>query len=213
MSNTATPSLPVSGNNPCPFLRALVASGQLADDTDGIGKVAQVIGATAGRGEGHPALPRAAIMGVALIANGLDPISVLKAQLGGLRLNALRGGPLDKKGVGSGILDARGQVDANQLARLREFAVMKESADGAHELGLGLGELRRFMDANFERAAGRRRRIDRALMNGEWPVLLKVMGKDGPNGRYLSLKEVQTLFKERRLPARMRGTPARKGAA
>jgi hypothetical protein len=33
------------------------------------------------------------------------------------------------------------------------------------------------MDANFARAAGRRRRIDRRLMNGEWPILLQVMGK------------------------------------
>jgi hypothetical protein len=40
-------------------------------------------------------------------------------------------------------------------------------------------------------------------MNGEWPVLLKVMGKDGPNGRYLNLKDVETLFTRRQLPQRM----------
>jgi hypothetical protein len=191
----------------------LVAQGQLADGTESIGKVADVIVATAGRGEGHPALPRAAIVGVALIANGLDPLSVLKTRLSGMRLNALRGGPLDKKGVGSGILDAHGEVDAEQLARLREFAVKKKGPARSAELGLGLAELRRFMDANFERAAGRRRRIDRALMNGEWPVLLKVMGKDGADGRYLSLDEVQTLFTQRRLPARMEGGPGSSTAA
>jgi hypothetical protein len=197
-------TLPVSDNNPCPFLRALVASGRLADDVEPIGKVAEVIVDTALKGVGHPALPGAAIAGIALIANGLGPVSLLRTRLQGLRLNRLRGGPLDKKGVGSGILDAKGKVDAAQLARLREFAVSKKTAGGRAEAGLGLRELKHFMDANFERAAGHRRRIDRALMNGEWPVLLKVMGKDGPTGRYLSLKEVELLFNKRQLPERMR---------
>jgi hypothetical protein len=40
-------------------------------------------------------------------------------------------------------------------------------------------------------------------MNGEWPVLLQVMGKDGTAGRYLSLREVNTLFLKRKLPSRM----------
>jgi hypothetical protein len=198
-----TTTLPVSGDNPCPFLRALVAAGRLADDIEPIGKVAEVIVDIARHGEGHPALPRAAIAGIALIANGLGPGSVLRTRLQGLRLNRLRGGPLDKKGVGSGILDAHGDVDAAQLARLRDFAVGKKGSGGRAEPGLGPRELKRFMDANFERAAGHRRRIDRALMNGEWPVLLKVMGKDGPNGRYLSLKEVEVLFRQRRLPDRL----------
>ena len=59
------------------------------------------------------------------------------------------------------------------------------------------------MDANFARGAGRRRTIDRTLMIGEWPVLLKVMGKEGPGGRYLGLQEVIDLFKNRRFPERM----------
>ncbi len=44
---------------------------------------------------------------------------------------------------------------------------------------------------------------DRAPMNGEWPVLLKVMGKAGARGRYLSLAELRDLVEHRRLPARM----------
>jgi len=56
------------------------------------------------------------------------------------------------------------------------------------------------MDANFARAAGSRRHVDRALMNGEWPVLLTVLGKDGPDGRYLSLADVRGLFVDRRFP-------------
>jgi hypothetical protein len=59
------------------------------------------------------------------------------------------------------------------------------------------------MDANFARAAGRRRMIDRALMNGEWPILLQVMGRKGRGGRYLSFQEVADLFKKRSFPERM----------
>ena len=106
--------------------------------------------------------------------------------------------------------DSRGAVDSKQLARLGEFATQKATTDGPTELGLGLPELRRYMDANFERAAGRRRRVDRALMNGEWPVLLKVMGKDGPDGRYLSLSDAQDLFNKRRLPDQMSGKTKRR---
>ena len=40
-------------------------------------------------------------------------------------------------------------------------------------------------------------------MLGEWPVLLKVMGKDGPDGRSLGLQDVIDLFKDSRFPARM----------
>ena len=70
------------------------------------------------------------------------------------------------------------------------------------------------MDANFERAEGRRRLIDRKLMDGEWPILLKVMGieggkevgkqgEKGKQGLYLSLTDVAQLFEERTLPQRM----------
>jgi hypothetical protein len=196
-------SFPVSGGNPCPFLRALVAGGKLSDDREPLEKVVAVIVATASAGDGNPVLPSAAIFGIGLVANGLDPLSLFDTKRHGLRLNALRGGPLDKKGVGSGILDFKGTVDAKEVARLRGFAKRKLSQDGSSELGLGLPELRSYMDANFERAAGRRRRIDRALMIGEWPVLLKVMGKGGPTGRYLSLRDVEDLFTKRRLPERM----------
>jgi hypothetical protein len=41
------------------------------------------------------------------------------------------------------------------------------------------------------------------LMKGEWPILLRVMGKPSAAGRYLSLTELRTLFVERRLPPRI----------
>ncbi len=193
----------VSPNNPCPFLRALVAQGRLADDVEALGDVAKVIVDVASSGDGRPKLPATAIRAIALIANGLGPLQLARTGLRGVRLNELRNGPLDKKGAGSRILDVCARVDEAELARLDEFASDKSDAQGRSERGLDLAELQRMMNANFERAAGRRRMIDRRLMEGEWPVLLKVMGKDGRSGRYLSVAEVRDLFIERRLPQRM----------
>ena len=85
-------------------------------------------------------------------------------------------------------------------AAIRAIALI---ANGRAEPGLTLDDLKRMMDANFARAKGRRRAIDRLLMDGEWPILLKVMGKQGKRGRYLSVKEVRHLFVDRRLPQRM----------
>jgi len=198
---------PVSANNPCPFLRALVSTGKLSDDREPLAKVARVVAATAHTGDGGPVLPREVIFAIGAVANGLSPLSLLDTQWHGLQLNALRGGPLDKKGVGSGILDARGVIDAKEVSRLRSFAKRKPNDDGSSELGLGWSELRAYMDANFARAAGRRRRIDRTLMIGEWPVLLQVMGKEGSDGRYLRLQDVVDLFKNRRFPERMLARP------
>jgi hypothetical protein len=102
--------------------------------------------------------------------------------------------------VGSRILNATGRIDENELARLDHFAADKVDSSGMVERGLGIDQLRTMMDANFARAVGKRRRIDRALMQGEWPILLRVMGKPSAQGRYLSLIELHTLFVERRLP-------------
>jgi hypothetical protein len=194
---------PVSANNPCPFLRALVATGRLSDDREPLAKVAAVVASIARAGDGRPVLPRKAIFAIGSVANGLGPLSLLDTQWHGLHLNALRGGPLDKQGAGSRILNARGAIDAQEVSRLRSFATQKASSDRSSELGLGLPELRAYMDANFARAAGHRRYVDRTLMIGEWPVLLKVMGKEGPGGRYLGLQDVIDLFKKRNFPERM----------
>ena len=201
---TSTPGSPqVSPNDPCPFLRALVAHGLLADDVVSVGEVTKTIVNVASAGDGQPQLPSSAIRAIALVANGLSPLQVVRNGLGGLRLSELRNGPLDKKGAGSRVLDASARIDTAELARLDDFASDKTDADGHVERGLDLAELRRMMDANFERAAERRRSVDRWLMNGEWPILLKVMGKLGKLGRYLSTTEVRDLFVERRLPERM----------
>ncbi|MFG2430435.1 hypothetical protein [Streptomyces sp. NPDC048590] len=41
------------------------------------------------------------VSGIALIANGLDPRTLWRTLRSGVRLYALRGGPLDKKGSGA----------------------------------------------------------------------------------------------------------------
>ena len=201
----------VSPDNPCPFLRALVSQGQLPNDDVSLSEVARVIVEVAAAGDGKEKLPAAAVMAIALAANGLSPLQLARNALGGVTLNELRNGPLDKKGAGSRILDAQAQVNPVELARLDTFASDKLDADGHTERGLDLAEITRMMDANFERAAGHRRLIDRKLMDGEWPILLKIMGKQGSKqggkqgkaGLYLSLKDVADLFEERTLPVRM----------
>lgn len=203
MPDTTQPQRNVSPDNPCPFLRALVAQGLLPDGKAGIGTLTRTIVAVARTGEGAPALPGPAIRAIAMAANGLSPLQLARNALDGVQLDGLRGGPLDKKGVGSAILDASAQVSSAELDRLDSFGSDKVGADGSTERGLDAAEIKRMMDANFERAAGRRRRLDRQLMDGEWPVLLQVMGKPGRDGRYLSVAEVRALFEQRRLPQRM----------
>lgn len=193
---------PVSPDNPCPFLRAMVAQGLVPDDVVPIGELTDAILKVARTGEGEPTLPAAAIRAVALAANGLGPLQLLRSGMDGVALNALRDGPLDKKGVGSGILDATANVDAAQLDRLDRFASDHVNARGRKERGLDQAALDRMMDANIERAANPRL-LDRQLMDGEWPILLQVMGKEGRAGRYLSVREVRELFLHRRFPRRM----------
>jgi hypothetical protein len=55
---------------------------------------------------------------------------------------------------------------------MASFGSQKLDAGGGVEIGLNLAETTRFMDANFARAEGRRRKIDRRPMDGEFPILL-----------------------------------------
>jgi mono/diheme cytochrome c family protein len=193
----------VSPNNPCPFLRALVA----ADFVDGhivpLSKLTKTIEAATGETGQKEKLAGLKIYLVALIANGLSPLRLWRSWWSGAELDALRDGPLDKRGSGSRILDATAHVNEAEISRLAGFGKDRQDPSGGSERGLTLGEITRYMDANFDRAKDTRRPIDRKLMNGEWPILLRIMGKGEGEQRYLSVPEVRTLFVERRLPDRI----------
>jgi hypothetical protein len=198
-----TPPIDVSPNNPCPFLRALVAEGFVDGHIVPLSTLSSTIGAASGEKGLSKIRARIEIYLVALVANGLSPFRLIKSWWSGAELDALRNGPLDKHGVGSRILDAHAHVHEDQIARLAEFGQECNDPSGGTERGLVASEITTFMHANFERAKDNRRWYDPLLMKGEWPVLLRIMGKDDGKDRYLSVAEVRTLFVDRRLPERI----------
>jgi hypothetical protein len=193
----------VSPNNPCPFLRALVAGSIVAGHTVPLSELCRRVTAASGAKGSKAIQVNIETYMVALIANGLSPLRLLQSIFSGAELDALRNGPLDKRGSGSRILDATAHVHEDEIARLAGFGTDKPDPSGGTERGLSAQEITTYMDANFERAKTTRRRIDRQLMNGEWPVLLNIIGKGEGESRYLSVAEVRTLFVERRLPERI----------
>src|SRR5579863_994272 len=197
------PQIPVSHDNPCPFLRGLVANGYVGGHTVPLPKLTGTIESASGTKGLKEKFVGLETYGVALIANGLNPIRLIKSWWSGAVLDELRNGPLDKHGVGSRILEVDGEVDDSEIARLAEFGSDYANPDGGTERGLNSQQITTYMNANFERAKGHRRAIDRLLMNGEWPVLLNIMGKGEGEKRYLSVAEVRTLFVDRKFPARI----------
>jgi hypothetical protein len=192
-----------SPGNPCPMLRALVSEGYIPDQGASLRKIGDIAAQLAGTETKPDRMTGFLTMLIAAIANSLNPLTILRNVLRGVRLDQLRDGPLDKHGVGSGILDAQGHVNLANLDRLGEFASDKTDLSGIVERGLDADEITRMMDANIARAGDRARSVDRKLMDGEFPVLLTMMGKDGAAGRYLSLAELRTLITDQRLPARV----------
>ncbi|KRR29981.1 hypothetical protein [Bradyrhizobium retamae] len=195
--------LPVSPNNPCPFLRALVANGYVSGHLVPLSQLSEIIGfATGEMGSEQKKVRRKAWM-VAVIANGLGPLRVFKSATSGAVLDELRNGPLDKHGGGSRILDAEARVHEEQIDRLASFGKDCKDPSGGIELGLTAKEIDTFMAANIKRDGDAARWYYPILMKGEWPVLLKILGKGEGEARYLSIAEVRTLFVERRLPERI----------
>ena len=191
---------PVSAGNPCPFLRALVAQGMVNDDFQPVGRLSETICAISRASDGGKPLPFLLVAMIALVANGLSPAQIWRNAQSGVHVSGLRGGPLDKQGVGSRVIGVNGAVNEAELERLAGFGSMKTDIAGATEPGLDADEIKRFMEANWERAAGKRRAIDRKLMDGEWPVLLQVLGKQGKAGRYLAVADIRRLVVDRALP-------------
>ncbi|MFB9265427.1 hypothetical protein ACFFWD_20110 [Bradyrhizobium erythrophlei] len=203
-------SIEVSPNNPCPFLRALVAGGYVGGHVVPLTELSATIDRATGK-TGLPALIAGGqIFMVALIANGLGPFSQLRSLTKGAILDELRNGPLDKHGAGSRILDQHAVVHEDEIARLATFGKGYPNPDGGTERGLSASDIKTFMAANFQRAKDEHswsyailRCYYPLLMLGEWPVLLDIMGKGEGKDRYLSVAEVRTLFVERRFPDRI----------
>jgi hypothetical protein len=204
------PAPEVSPDNPCPFLRALVAANYVGGHIVPLDELSGTIDRATGK-TGLPATKaRAQIFMVAQIANGLGPFSQLRSLIKGAILNELRNGPLDKHGAGSRILDQHAVANEDEIARLATFGKECANPDGGTERGLTASEIKTFMAANFQRAKDEhswfyaiRRCYYPVLMLGEWPVLLDIMGKGDGNDRYLSVAEVRSLFVERRFPDRI----------
>ena len=202
-SDTPACEIPVSPDNPCPFLRALVAGGFVGGHVVPLATLGQAIEAASGEQGLQKKLVGMKTFPIALSANGLNPLRLLRNWWSGAVLDNLRNGPLDKHGVGSRILDATAHVNEAEIARLAEFGKDRQDPAGGTERGLTADEITKYMDANFARAKGNRRWYDRILMMGEWPVLLNIMGKGEGKARYLSVAEVRTLFVDRQLPERI----------
>lgn len=191
--------IPVSPNNPCPFLRALVAEGYLDGHLVPLEELATTIAQASGEKGLEKLRAHMEIYAVALFANG-NPLRSIRS---GAVLDELRDGPLDKHGVGSRILDAGAHVHEEEIDRFASFGQECEDPSGGVELGLTDKQVKAFMSANRERAKDKKRWYDWILMQGEWPILLRIMGKGQGDNRYLSVAEVRTLFVERRLPDRI----------
>lgn len=196
------PSIEVSPNNPCPFLRGLVGEGFVDGGTVPLTALSQTIANASGEKGPKKIFARIQVRGVALIANGAGHI--LKSIWSGAQLDALRGGPLDKRGAGSRILGIDGKVNEDEIARLASFGrAYTDPETGSSEPGLNASEIGVFMRDNLKRAGAAARWYYPLLMKFEWPILLKIMGKGKGEDRYLSLADVRALFNERSFPDRI----------
>jgi len=145
------PSIPVSPNNPCPFLRGLVGEGFVDGGTVPLNTLSQTIANATGETGLKKISARIQVRGVALIANGIKHI--LKSIWSGAQLDALRGGPLDKRGAGSRILGVDGKVDEDEIARFASFGrSYTDPNTGSSEPGLNAAEIKTFMRDNPKRA-------------------------------------------------------------
>src|SRR3982074_3071271 len=126
----------VSPDNPCPFLRALVADGFIDGHLVALSKLSKTVEAASGEKGLQERLAGLKTYLVALIANGLSPLRLLRSWRSGAELDALRDGPLDKHGSGSRILDATGEGNEAELARPAEFGKDQPDLAGGFEPGL-----------------------------------------------------------------------------
>jgi hypothetical protein len=196
-----TPQVAVSPNNPCPFLRAMVANGYVGGHLVPLSKLREIIEAASGKQGAEKTRAGIATYLIAVIANGFGHVPA--SAMSGAILDELRNGPLDKHGAGSRILGVDAQVHVDEIERLATFGEDCQDPSGGTERGLTARQIDIFMAANLKRAGDQARWYYPYMMKGEWPVLLDILGKGDGEARYLSVAEVRTLFVDRRLPDRI----------
>ena len=139
-------------------MRAVVSEGFVDGHNVQLGTLARTVQAASGKKGFNKLKAGVETRLVALIANGLNPLRLLKSWWSGATLDQLRNGPLDKHGVGSRILDATAHVNDAEIERLATFGKDRPNPmGGGVERGLTNGEITTYMNANFERAKGHRR--------------------------------------------------------
>src|ERR1700712_2891885 len=154
MTDDSTGSAPgaapiaVSPNNPCPFLRALVANGYVGGHDVPLSKIAGTIELASGEVGASKIPVWLKTFGVAQMANG----NPLRSFISGAVLDQLRNGPLDKHGAGSRILGVDAQVHPDEIDRLAGFGHDCQNPSGDTERGLTAKEIDTFMAANLKRA-------------------------------------------------------------
>jgi hypothetical protein len=196
-----TPQVAVSPNNPCPFLRALVANGYVGGHLVPLSMLCGLIKAASGKQGLEKTKVGVATYLIAVIANGFGHVPASASS--GAVLDELRNGPLDKHGAGSRILGVDAQVHLDEIERLATFGKERTDPSGGSEIGLTAPEIETYMAANLKRAGDSARWYYPYMMKGEWPVLLDILGKGDGEARYLSVAEVRTLFVDRQLPDRI----------
>jgi hypothetical protein len=196
-----TPQAAVSPNNPCPFLRALVANSYVGGHVVPLSKLCGAIEAASGKQGMEKTKAGIAAYLIALIANGFAHVPA--SATSGAVLDELRNGPLDKHGAGSRILGVDAQVHTDEIDRFASFGQDCREPSGGTERGLTAKDIDIFMAANLKRAGDQARWSYPYMMKGEWPILLDILGKGEGDEKYLSVAEVLTLFVDRRLPDRI----------
>src|ERR1700748_2259541 len=120
-NRTPAGQIPVSPDNPCPFLRALVAGGFVGGHVAPLSTLADMVEAASGETGWTKKAVGIKTRMVALIANGLGPLRLWRSWRSGAVLDELRNGPLDKHGVGSRILGVNGEVNESEIERFAGF--------------------------------------------------------------------------------------------
>src|SRR5580692_6449998 len=92
-SDTPAGQIPVSPDNPCPFLRALVAGGFVGGHVVPLATLSHAVEAASGEQGLNKTLVGVKTYLVALIANGLNPLRLLQSWWSGATLDELRDGP------------------------------------------------------------------------------------------------------------------------